>query len=125
MDVDPYILLGVEASLGNLILGTNEREPRYTHDQCEGAVEALPDSLERLQISKCRRSIFGFLDSLLPEEGPCRLPNLKFVTLRFTMRDQKDLREDLLRSWKKRAGEKGVTFEQIDVREIPSYSRNG
>ncbi|KAE9374691.1 hypothetical protein N431DRAFT_481850 [Stipitochalara longipes BDJ] len=113
--VDPYILLGIEEGIPVQTLEADESEPRYSRKQCESAVTNLPNTVIWLEIRKCKRSIFGFLESLIPEDGPCRLPNLETITLYFTMKEQSHLSETLLDDWKKRSSKKGVRFEQIGV----------
>lgn len=77
----------------------------------------LSQTVVLLEIRKCKRSIFSFLESLLPEFGPCRLPSLKNITLYFTMREESRLTRALLDDWKKRSNERASTLNRSMYRE--------
>ena len=112
MHIDSYILLGFEDPSTVQTPGA-VRELQYTYEQCERGVTALQDLLVRLKIHRCKRSIFGLLNTLMPKVCPCRLPNLRIVRLCFSENEQPDLDSELLENWTQRALEKGVTFQQI------------
>lgn len=113
MHCDPYTLLGLEGRVV-VVLGA-ESELQYLPYQCESAIVALPEALVDFEIRKCKTSIFGFLGLLIPEDGPCCLPNLKTVTLCFGVKEQPYLKESLLEHWKQRALRKGIAFKHIPV----------
>lgn len=82
MSVDTYVLLGPER-FNTYERGRDQPTRRYHIEQCDAAIEILPETLVNLQVKKCRTSIYAFLYALIPEDGYNPRHNLKAMHLVF------------------------------------------